>query len=125
MQGRILLIFTSLLQQHEEAAPPSCSGSRSGRRAVFKTRSNVVDDQPYTASSSEFLFGVPVELFRVCHCTMSSSASNDFKKRKELEEARKAGTAEVNLPLPKTAALCSNLVAVFFPVTRNISACAG
>ena len=26
---------------------------------------------------------------------MSSTASNDFKKRKELEEARKAGTAEV------------------------------
>jgi hypothetical protein len=26
---------------------------------------------------------------------MASSASNDFKKRKELEEARKAGTAEV------------------------------
>ena len=92
--------------------------------AVFKTPSNDVDLQPYGASSSEFLFGVPVELFRVCHCTMSSSASNDFKKRKELEEARKAGTAEVNFPLPKTAALCSNLVAVFFPVTRTVSACA-
>jgi hypothetical protein len=121
---RILLIFTSLLHSEEAplvALPPSCCGSGS---AVFKTPSNDVDLQPYGASSSEFLFGVPVELVRVCHCTMSSSASNDFKKRKELEEARKAGTAEVNFPLPKTAALCSNLVAVFFPVTRTVSACA-
>jgi hypothetical protein len=51
-----------------------------------------------------------VDLFRVCHCTMSSSASNDFKKRKELEEARKAGTAEVTSlfrKLPPSAQMLS------------------
>jgi hypothetical protein len=31
---------------------------------------------------------------------MSSASGNDFKKRKELEEARKAGTAEVTIPHP-------------------------
>jgi hypothetical protein len=41
---------------------------------------------------------------------MSSTASNDFKKRKELEEARKAGTAEVN------AIVSTNVVASAAPV---------